>query len=403
MPQNFKFDLPMSLIDDVAIIHISGILTKLPGIWQIIYGGTATSLIGEAVREAGSDKAIRAILLKIDSPGGSADGLAEVADALWEVRGRMPLYAQVVGMAASAAYYLASPAKRIYAQRMDLVGSIGTRLMLYDWSRFFANAGVEAVPIDTGPYKSAGALGTEVTAEQRQYFQGIVDAFFDDFVSQVARGRSMTPDAVRTVADGRIYPANTAFSLGLIDGLQSFETTLAEVQAASRSRTVKQSKELTMAKVESENSPAQDAPIQMSVETGCRPATLDELKKALPKADAAFREVCLSAGDTVETAQARWIEVLQERAEASQAHNSPPGIDTPGIARYRDRPASASAATDEFNAAVRERMRTDGIGRHDAIMRVARGDPDLHRAYIEATNPQSRKVQELIAARFGDY
>jgi signal peptide peptidase SppA len=143
--------------------------------------------------------------------------------------------AQVAGMAASAAYYLAAQADKIYAGRMDLVGSIGTVLPMEDLSRLYAAAGVEMLTFATGPFKGAGWPGTEITPAQREYFQGITDAFFADFLAAVRRGRKV--EGLKAVADGRVFLAAEAKANGLIDGIRSLEDTiggLAKVQGTPR-------------------------------------------------------------------------------------------------------------------------------------------------------------------------
>jgi len=141
--------------------------------------------------------------------------------------------AQVDGMAASAAYYVASQTEAIYAHRMDMVGSIGTIMMMYDWHEFYEKEGIEAVPIATGKYKAAGAEGTEITEAQRADFQRIVDAYYKDFLSMVSRGRGMTATQVKELADGRVFMPGESIANGLIDGIQTFEQTLAAVTPKS--------------------------------------------------------------------------------------------------------------------------------------------------------------------------
>jgi len=217
----------------VAMVHLAGPMVKNPGVFGMIFGLAGTLAVRRAIEAAAADEAVGSILLRIDSPGGSVDGLAELGDAVYAAAQQKPVVAQVDGMAASAAYYVASQATAIYAHRMDLIGSIGTRLMLYDWHRLFEKEGVEAVPIDTGEFKSAGALGTEITQSQRADFQRIVDAYFEDFRAAIIRGRGLSVDAVNAVADGRIWTATEAMAggLGLIDGIQPLERTLADLQS----------------------------------------------------------------------------------------------------------------------------------------------------------------------------
>lgn len=221
---------PMWMEGGVAVIEVMGVMIKGGSSW---WGEAATERITEAAIAARIDPDIGAVALLLDTPGGSVDGLAELADAVAGLASVKPVLAQVSGLCASAGYYTAANATAIYANRMDLVGSIGTRMMLYDFSKYYEEAGVKAIPIDTGTFKSAGALGTVVTDEQIAYFQSIVDAYFKDFASIVSKGRarSMTPDKVKAASDGRVWTAPEALKMGLIDGIQGFAETMSMARA----------------------------------------------------------------------------------------------------------------------------------------------------------------------------
>lgn len=226
--------LPYQKEGAVALIRIRGVMEKLPSLFLSLFGGTSTALVRRAVEKAAADEEVEAIMLVIDSPGGSVDGLAELADAIYAARQTKPVTAQIDGMAASAGYYVASQASSIVAHRMDMVGSIGTLLLLYDYSKMFEEEGIEAVAIDTGEYKSAGVMGTEITDAQRADFQRIVDAYFADFKAMVRRGRNVPQ--LDELADGRVFMAKEALKNGLIDGIQTFEQTLTDFSWAEQAR-----------------------------------------------------------------------------------------------------------------------------------------------------------------------
>lgn len=211
-----------SVAGGVMTIPVRGVLTKNRTIFQSVLGGISTREIMEAVQVAANDRAVKAIVLDVESPGGNTEGLGEAADAIFQARRQKPVLALVDGFAASAAYYLASQANAIFVRHsQDMVGSIGTRLLLLDASKMFEDAGLEVVVIDTGEFKSAGALGTKITDSQREYFREIVNAHFSDFVMAVQRGRNMSREDVLKAADGRMFLAERARGLGLIDGVAS--------------------------------------------------------------------------------------------------------------------------------------------------------------------------------------
>ena len=216
--------LPLRLSQGVAVIPLMGPMIRRGGALARMFGMSGTDDVRRAVESALADADVREIVMRVDSPGGSVSGLDQLGDVMNAAD--KPITAIVEGMAASAAYYVASQADSIFVGRNDLVGSIGTRMLLYDFSAAFEEMGVKPVVIDTGPYKSAGALGTEITDAQQAEFQRIVDFYFNDFVSVVARGRQMTENAVREAADGRMFTPTQAIEIGLIDGVSTYEAVL---------------------------------------------------------------------------------------------------------------------------------------------------------------------------------
>lgn len=234
-------NIPLLTVDGLAIINVSGPISKKPDIFMSIFGGSSSELIIEAFKAAVSDSSIKQILMVIDSPGGTVDGLSELGDVIFNARKKKPVTAQVTGLAASAAYYVASQATTIFVQRTDLVGSIGTRMSLVDASEAFEKEGIKIIPIDTGEFKSAGEFGTEITDAQIAEFQRIVNFFFDDFVNAIVRGRNITERRVRALADGRMFTPDQALESKLIDGVQTLDKTvdmlIGAIRAESRRNT----------------------------------------------------------------------------------------------------------------------------------------------------------------------
>lgn len=226
--------LPIRVVDGAAVIAMRGPMVKRESWMTRYFGMSSTTAARVALAAAVADPKVETIVLAMDTPGGTVDGLAELADAVLAARQVKTVIAQVDGMTCSAGYYVASQASRIVAGRADLIGSIGVRMMLYDFSQAFEQDGIEAIPIDTGPFKSAGAMGTKITDEQRADFQRVVDAFFADFLGAIERGRpGLSGKRLQEVADGRVFTASEALNLGLIDGIQPIDTTLSALSAES--------------------------------------------------------------------------------------------------------------------------------------------------------------------------
>jgi len=226
---------PINMFGDVAVISIVGAIGKIAGLYTPASSKTTQSLIQGAVK----DDAVKKIILRIDSPGGSVDGLAELGDTIHEAKQHKNIIAYVDGMAASAGYYIASQADKIYAGRADIVGSIGTILVLYDYSEMFEKAGIKPIVVATGDHKGAGIPGAEITDEHKAEFQKMVNFYFDDFLNAVSRGRNMGMPAVKDLADGRVFNAPEAKKLGLIDGIQTLQQT---IEQASQVRTYRRTK-----------------------------------------------------------------------------------------------------------------------------------------------------------------
>lgn len=211
--------LPLQVVHNVAVISLDGPLMRRETWFGAGYDETRTSL-----RAAISDDTISDILLRIDSPGGTVAGLDQLASEI--AASPKPVTAAVDGMAASAAYWLASQANQIVASRSDLIGSIGVRMMLYDFSKAFEAEGIKAIPVDTGTHKSAGAMGTEITDEQVAEFQRVIDQHYDMFIDAIAQGRGMTRSAAKELGDGRIWTGEESLKLGLIDAIATPEEIL---------------------------------------------------------------------------------------------------------------------------------------------------------------------------------
>lgn len=234
---------PVTVTGRTAVIALNGPMLKKENVFTKFYGFASTRAVQRALAAAVEDDGIDTIILAVDSPGGSVDGTVELADAVYEAAQIKNVIAHVDGMAASAAYFVASQARQVFVHAgSDMVGSIGTRIMLYDFSQMFENDGIKAIPVDTGDFKSAGAMGTKLTEEQIADFQRIVDAANGFFLAAVQRGRNMDAKAVKAVADGRMFTAGEALSLGLIDGIKTISETLSDLNQKTTGRSTKAAK-----------------------------------------------------------------------------------------------------------------------------------------------------------------
>ena len=216
-----------------AVLSISGPLTKK----RASFGGGASSVeLRRMVRSAKNDSSVKQLAFVIDSPGGQVAGLFDLCDDIAALSAAKPTVAYLEDLCASAAYAIASQCRSIVANPTALVGCIGTYMVVYDQSRAAANAGIEAHVVRAGSFKGAGTAGTKITPEQLAEFQREVDSLNAFFLSAVSKGRKMSRKDVSALADGRVWIASEAKSLGLIDGIASFDETLSRFEAGENLR-----------------------------------------------------------------------------------------------------------------------------------------------------------------------
>ena len=164
-------------------------------------------------------------MLYVDSPGGNVYESDELYLKLMEYKqetGR-PIWAYFASEACSGGYYISMAADKIYANRNCWTGSIGVIISLMNAEGLYEKLGLEEINVASGDNKAMGFMGTELTQEQYEILQGLVDEAFDQFVDIVCEGRGLSEETVRELADGRIYSAKQALELNLIDGICSQE------------------------------------------------------------------------------------------------------------------------------------------------------------------------------------
>jgi len=212
----------------IGVIDIQGTMTKAGS--SLSMAGS-TVLVRQAVRQAADDSDVAAIVLRIDSPGGTVAGTADLAREVARANAKKPVVAFIEDLGASAAYWVASQAGKVIANdKTALIGSIGTFMGLYDLSGAAAMAGVKPVVIRAGKYKGTGFEGTEITDEQKAYWQERIDQIQVEFSAGIAKGRGLSTEAVDKLADGRIHTAGESVALGLIDGIQTLDETIDQLR-----------------------------------------------------------------------------------------------------------------------------------------------------------------------------
>lgn len=341
----------------LGVIPIVGTLTKYRSSFS---QGNSTILLQAKIRNALANERVRAIVLKIDSPGGTAAGTREVAEAVAAANKQKPVFAYIDDLGASAAYWIASQASKVFVNATGMLPSIGTYGVVYDYSAQASMIGVKTHVIRAGAYKGMGAPGTEVTAEQLAEWQRLIDGLNDFFIRGVARGRKMTLAAVKQLADGRVHIGAEAVELGLADAVQTFEETLGQL-APKRS---------TKGKLMSEDTT-----------TAVQPTTLAELKKACAGANSDWLLAQLENEATLDQARTAWSQEQDRRLKAAQEET-----------------AKAKADAEEAKKAAETRTEGDGVQPVGAGLGKAAGGGDIDDAeqqWHEAVNANCKRFVAL--------
>ena len=205
--------------EKVAVIYVDGVITNSSskGIWGDV--GGSENIINQ-LHKASEDSSIKAIILRINSPGGSTGATQEVGEEIKKIRAKGKLiYTSMGDVAASGGYWLAACTDKIYANSSTITGSIGVYMPYSNWEELYRKIGIKQEKIKSGEFKDIMSSDRPMTDKEREIIQGIVNDTYDGFVQTVAEGRKMDINKVKTLADGRIYTGNQAKALGLVDDL----------------------------------------------------------------------------------------------------------------------------------------------------------------------------------------
>lgn len=211
----------------VAVLPIRGVIANRLSLMTDISGGTSCEALGQAIRAVVNDDGVKAIVLDIDSPGGTVAGVDELAAQIFEARGRKPIVAQVNARCASAAYWIAAAADEVVTTPSGEIGSIGCVAIHDDISRALEEAGVTRTMIVSSEFKGEQAEHLPLSDEAKAHIQSQVDAFDAMFVGRVAQGRGLSVAAVREqFGQGRMLMAKPSMAVGMVDRIATMDETL---------------------------------------------------------------------------------------------------------------------------------------------------------------------------------
>lgn len=217
-------DLNFKEKNRIAVVYAIGDITSGEGDDQTI----GSDRIAAAIRSARLDKEVKAIVLRVNSPGGSA--LA--SDIIWRevllAKGEKPVVVSMGNLAASGGYYIAAAADSIFAAPNTLTGSIGVFGMIPNFEGFFKNkTGITFDRVTTGKYADLLNTNRPMTADEEAIVQQMINRIYEDFIKVVADGRGLSTDSVHAMAQGRVYTGAQALEIGLVDKLGDLEDAIA--------------------------------------------------------------------------------------------------------------------------------------------------------------------------------
>lgn len=208
--------------DGVGVVSIHGPLFRKGNFWTELFGGSAYDQIQHDINVLTTTPGLKAIVLDIDSPGGEASGVAELADSIYQLRGKIPVHAYIGGTGASAAYWIATAAQEIHSSSTAIIGSIGVQTAV----RNSKNSSEIRFVSSQSPNKNRDPATEEGAAE----VQRVINDLADVFIAQVARNRSTTSDDVqKRYGQGSVFVGASALKQGLADKLTTFEDLMNKV------------------------------------------------------------------------------------------------------------------------------------------------------------------------------
>jgi signal peptide peptidase SppA len=213
----------------VAVIPVYGVICHRGDMFSEFSGGCSTEKLGQQLRQAINDPSVKAIVMDFDTPGGSTDGVDELATEIYNARKKKSITAVSDSLCASAGYYLAAQCTEVVASPSSMTGSIGVYCEHDDYSGALDQAGVKITLISYGENKTAGNSSEPLSDTAREHLQEMVDDFGLKFEKAVARGRGVKLEEVqKSFGRGRIWTAEQAVKQGLADRVATLDDVLAK-------------------------------------------------------------------------------------------------------------------------------------------------------------------------------
>jgi protease-4 len=222
----------------IALINIQGVITSSSGGSGMLGMDLTVSSIDicDRLYRALKDPSVKAVVLRVDSPGGAAAGSDEIYRAVTCVREKKPVVVSMGDVAASGGYYVSSAASYVYANAATLTGSIGVIFNLVNWGELAQKVGVKDQTLTAGQFKDIGSPWRAMTDAEKQQLAGLIKQVHEQFIRAVAQGRKgkLTEQQVRKLATGMVYTGEAAAQNGLVDAVGGLHEAEAKARALAK-------------------------------------------------------------------------------------------------------------------------------------------------------------------------
>jgi protease IV len=220
---------PLPTTPKIAIVEVDGAIMD-----------STVDFALKQIRQAREDRHVKAVVLRVDSPGGTVSG----SDQIWREidtlkRAKKPVVVSMGGMAASGGYYVSAPADYIFAEPTTLTGSIGVIMEIPQLSGLLEKVGVGFETITTGPWKDSGSMFRPMSAEEKKRWREMIDDSYQRFVRIVAQGRKLKRQDATDLADGSVYTAHEALDKKLVDELGYLDDAIRAAQSRAKLESVR--------------------------------------------------------------------------------------------------------------------------------------------------------------------
>ena len=216
--------------DRLELVSLDGAITGARA------SASGAMAVRDRLRELIEEESVKGVLLSINSPGGTVGASKELYEAVKDLSEVKPVVVSMLDQATSGGYYAASSATKIYANAGTLTGSIGVILSGFNAKELLDRVGIQSQTIKTGPYKDIFSPFRELGDPERQLLQELLQSTYQEFITDVSKGRKLDLEIVRKLADGRLYTGQQARDNKLVDAIGTLDVAIADLRSLSRKK-----------------------------------------------------------------------------------------------------------------------------------------------------------------------